>query len=152
MSDLDWKEVPQRRRLVERIAVADGGLCMRLALRQRKDHSLLELRVNGALRHKLEWKMGQRLGFSVGTGKMSGHLRFYRRFSGRKLTFRPNNEDMMFARFIAPSEWKALKGDLKIQDFFVEGGALVAKVAAVREDFFGESEAGFGPAGHEVAA
>ena len=152
MSDLDWAEVPQDRRSAGRIAVTAGGLFLRLVLRQNSGDSMLEMRVNVPLGQKLGWMMGDRLGFSVGVGENSGHLKFYPLKTGRKLSGEVHTQGIMIARFVAPSEWKALKGDLKTQAFSVEGAALVVKVAAVHSDFIGPVPAETGPAGHEVAA
>jgi hypothetical protein len=151
MSDLEWKEVPQGRRSARLGLGVGNGAFLRLALRQRSGETILELSMNEPLRQNLNWWPNDRLGFSRGVGSMSGHLKFYKQGKGRKFCIL-NNSPIMIARFIAPSEWKVLKGDLKIEAFSYQNGELVVKVPALHDDLFGETDAGTGPAGHEVAA
>lgn len=151
MSDLDWEEVPQGRRSARLGPGVGNGLFMRLALRQRASDTLLELSMNEPLRQNLNWWPGDRLGFSVGSASMAGHLKFYKQARGRKFCA-VNGSLIMIARFIAPSKWGVLKGDLKIEVFSTRNGELVVKVPALHDDLFGDTDAGTGPAGHEVAA
>jgi hypothetical protein len=151
MSEHEWKEVPQGRRSA-RFGVGLGiRTFLRLALRQRSGETILELSMNDPLRQDLNWWPNDRLGFSRGVGSMSGHLKFYKQGKGRKFCIL-NNSPLLIARFIAPSEWKVLKGDLEIKAFSSQNGELVAQVPALHDDFFVDTDAGTGPAGHEVAA
>ncbi len=151
MSDLDWKEVPQGRRSARILAGAGNGLILRLALRQRSGGPLLELSVGEPLRQNLNWWPGDRLGFSVGSAAMAGHLKFYKQVKGRKLS-PVNGSPVLIARFVAPSKWGVLKGGVAIEAFSSQNGELVVKVPALDDALFGETDAGTGPAGHEVAA
>ena len=151
MTDLEWKEVPQGRRSARTSLGLGSGAFLRLALRQRSGETILELSMNEPLRQNLNWWPNDRLGFSVGSASMSGHLKFYKQDKGRKFCIL-HNSPIMIARFIAPSEWKVLKGDLKIEAFSYQNGELVVKVLALHDDFFADEDPGIGPAGHEVAA
>jgi len=149
MMDQEWEEVPQGRRSARLMAGARNGTFLRLALRQRSGETLLELSMNEPLRRNLNWWPGDRLGFSVGSASMAGHLKFYKQAKGRKLS-PVNGSPIMIARFIAPSKWEVLKGDIKIEVFSCQNGELVVKVPALHDDLFGETDASTGPAGHEV--
>jgi hypothetical protein len=153
MSDLEWKEVPQGRRSA-RTSLGLGRYLMRLVLRQREGKTMLDLMISADLAESLGWSAGDRLGFSIGSGIMSGHVKFYKQPKGRRLSLLPNSTPIFIARFIAPTEWKALKGDLKIAAFSnqADDAVLVAQVPALHDDLFGETDAGTGPVGHEVAA
>lgn len=149
MSDQEWEEVPQGRRSARLGLVVCNALFLRLALRQRAGDLLLELSMNEPFRQNLNWWPGDRLGFSVGSASMAGHLKFYKQAKGRKLS-PVNGSPLMIARFIALSKWEVLKGDLEIEAFTYQNGELVVKVPALDDDLFGETDAGTGPAGHEV--
>lgn len=147
MSDLDWKEVPQGRRVSARLVAG-----ARLALRQRSGETLLTLTISETLRAHLNWWPGDRLGFAVGQGSMVGFLRFFKQLPGRKLSAVNAEPLLLLSRFSAPSEWKDLRGELDIEALSYRNGELLIQVAAIHDHLFGETVAGTGTAGHEVAA